>query len=134
MKHILYFLSILLSLSFCLTSCEQNNQPEEEQEDHQPKYPSSFKLAGKVYVGTSKTVEGLENGWYDIFVFSEDSVWYYQNTNSNFAPNPDQYYYFETSYVLKYPNIEINAYPWPEIITMVDTLTIERYGNHYILR
>ena len=131
MKTAIYFLSVCLAL--CLAACNNQNEPEPTP-DHQPANPKTFSLAGKMYVGDSKTVEGLEYGWYDIFVFTEDSVWDYQNTNSNFAPNTDQYYYYETTYVLKYPNIEINAYPWPEVITMVDTLTIERYGNHYMLR
>lgn len=135
MKHILYFLSILLSLSFCLTSCEQNNQPEEEQEDHQPKYPGSFKLAGKVYVGTSKTMEYWNEGWYAVYKFSEDSIWRYDTQNNDLSPMPDIDYLSKTTYILKYPNIEVNEYPWPHIFTMKDTLTIiDPNGGTCILR
>ncbi len=132
MKHILYFLSILLSLSFCLTSCEQNNQPEEEQEDHQPKYPSSFKLAGKVYVGTSKTVDGLKSDSYEVFSFTEDSVKYYQTENKDLSPTG--VYYRNSTYRLNYPTIYIIDSPEDLVVNMLDTITLELYGNTYYLR
>lgn len=89
-----------------------------------------------MYVGDSETVEWLATDRYEVFKFTEDSIFRYQTTNADYTPLEDPnyyYYYYETTYILKYPDIEINAYPWPAIVTMSDTITIELYGNIFSL-
>ncbi len=80
-----------------------------------------------MYVGDSKAISVLANGSYEVFSFTTDSIFYYQTSNTDLSPMDD--FYRKTTYELKYPNIEVNYNPYPEIITMQDTLTIDYYGS-----
>lgn len=119
MKTAIYFLSVCLAL--CLAACNNQNEPEPTP-DHQPANPKTFSLAGKMYVGDE--IMSMADGLFSVYVFTEDSVWHYETPNSDYSPTTNQYYLCETTYILKYPNIEINVYPWPSVTTMQDTLTI----------
>ena len=130
MKTAIYFLSVCLAL--CLAACNNQNEPEP---NHQPANPKTFSLAGKMYVGDSKTMSGWTDGWYAVYKFSADSIWRYDTPNKDFSPQIDQSYLSKATYTLKYPNIEVNEYPWPHVFTMQDTLTIiDPNGGTCILR
>lgn len=130
MKTAIYFLSVCLAL--CLAACNNQNEPEPTP-DHQPANPKTFSLAGKMYVGDSKTVTWLADGWYSVIVFTKDSIKMYDTTNTDFSPLADVVFTRNTSYTLKYPTIEINYFPWPEEVTMPDTLTIDFWTNIHTL-
>ena len=119
MKTAIYFLSVCLAL--CLAACNNQNEPES--------------LAGKMYVGDSETMSDWTDGWYSVYKFSADSIWRYDTQNKDFSPMPDIDYLSKTTYTLKYPDIEVNEYPWPHVFTMQDTLTIiDPNGGTCILR
>ena len=118
MKTAIYFLSVCLAL--CLAACNNQNEPEP---NHQPANPKTFSLAGKMYVGDSEMIPELADGRFLVFSFTTDSIFYYQTSNTDLSPMGD--FYRKTTYELKYPNIEVDYHPYPEIITMQDTLTIK---------
>ncbi len=122
MKTAIYFLSVCLAL--CLAACNNQNEPEP---NHQPANPKTFSLAGKMYVSSYETNENLADGCFLVFSFTTDSIFYYQTSNTDLSPMDN--FYRKTTYELKYPNIEVNYNPYPEIITMQDTLTIDYYGS-----
>ena len=110
MKTAIYFLSVCLAL--CLAACNNQNEPEP---NHQPANPKTFSLAGKMYVSSYETNENLADGCFLVFSFTTDSIFYYQTSNTDLSPM-DNF-------------IEVNYNPYPEIITMQDTLTIDYYGS-----
>ncbi len=130
MKTAIYFLSVCLAL--CLAACNNQNEPEPTP-DHQPANPKTFSLAGKMYVGTSETTSGVADGSFYVYIFTADSIKRYITPNSDYTPIENQPYLSNSTYILKYPDIEANEYPWPRVFTMIDTLTIQYNENKCFL-